>query len=190
MALTYLISSLLGLVSSNLKLHIPENLFANPKLRQIDFAIVDKPGMKVSTIRSEARRMKGKLPELSCIGIDYVQLIQSAKTYGVREQEVADVARNLKALAIELEVPVIVAAQINRSHEQGTDSRPQMASLSESVELEQPADMVGFLYSDDYYDKRQENEGQTELIIRKNRNGPIGTVYLQFEKNIMTFKDY
>ena len=163
---------------------------ASARLRQIDFAIVDKPGMKVSTIRSEARRMKGKLPELSCIGIDYVQLIQSAKTYGVREQEVADVARNLKALAIELEVPVIVAAQINRSHEQGTDRRPQMASLRESGELEQTADMVGFLYRDDYYDEQAENEGQTELIIRKNRNGPIGTVYLQFEKNIMTFKDY
>lgn len=163
---------------------------ATARLKQTEFAIIDRPGMKVSTIRSEARRLKGRLPELSCIGVDYVQLIQSAKTYGVREQEVADVARNLKALAIELEVPIIVAAQINRSHEQGTDRRPQMASLRESGELEQTADMVAFLYRDDYYDEQSENEGLTELIVRKNRNGPIGTVYLQFEKNIMTFKDY
>ena len=157
---------------------------ASARLRQIEFGVIDKPGMKVSAIRSEARRLKGKLPELSCIGIDYVQLIQSAKTYGVREQEVADVARNLKALAIELEVPVIVAAQINRSHEQGTDRRPQMASLRESGELEQTADMIGFLYREDYYEEQSENEGQTELIIRKNRNGPIGTVYLQFDKSV------
>tara|TARA_B100000427_G_scaffold324619_1_gene330062 strand:- start:677 stop:1981 length:1305 start_codon:yes stop_codon:yes gene_type:complete len=163
---------------------------ASSRLKQLQFAIVDRPGMKISTIRSEARRLKHRLPDLSCIGIDYVQLIQSAKEYGVREQEVADVARNLKALAIELEVPIIVAAQINRSHEQGTDRRPQMSSLRESGELEQTADMVGFLYRDDYYDDEVENEGQTELIIRKNRNGPTGTVYMQFEKSIMTFKDY
>lgn len=163
---------------------------AGARVTNMGFGIIDRPNMKVSTIRSESRRVKSKYPELGCIGIDYVQLIQSAKAYGVREQEVADVARNLKALAVELGVPIIVAAQINRSHEQGTDRRPQMSSLRESGELEQTADMVGFLYRDDYYDEQAENDGQTELILRKNRNGPIGTVHLQFMKSIMTFKDY
>ena len=163
---------------------------AGARVSNMNFAVIDRPNIKVSTIRSESRRVKSKYPNLGCIGVDYVQLIQSAKSYGVREQEVADVARNLKSLAVELQVPILVAAQINRSHEQGTDRRPQMASLRESGELEQTADMVGFLYRDDYYDQQAENEGQTELIIRKNRNGQIGTVYLQFMKNIMTFKDY
>ena len=153
--------------------------------------IIDKRGLGVNAIKAESRKLKMEFPELSCIAVDYVQLVQASRRYGSREQEVADVARNLKVLAGELETPIIICSQLNRQHERnGGDRRPSLSALRESGELEQTADFICFLYREDYYDEDTEDEGMCEILIKKNRNGPTGTVSLEFAKETMTFKTF
>lgn len=159
------------------------------RLKYMPFHIIDKRGLPINTIKAEARRLKNEIPDLGVIAVDYVQLVQSSRRYASREQEVADVTRNLKALAGELDIPIILCSQINRQHETNGDKRPQLSSMRESGELEQTADLIAFLYREDYYDENSENEGLCELIVRKNRNGPTGTVMLEFEKETMSFSD-
>ena len=157
------------------------------RLKYAPINIIDKRGLKVSTIKAESRKMKAEQKNLGLIVVDYVQLVLPSKNYGTREQEVADVVRSLKALAGELDVPVVICSQINRTSERAEDKRPALSSLRESGELEQTADMVAFIYRDDYYDDAEEDP-KTEILIRKNRNGPTGEVTLQFNKEIMTFE--
>ena len=158
------------------------------RLKYAPINIIDKRGLKVSTIKAEARKMKAEQKDLGLIVVDYVQLVLPSKNYGTREQEVADVVRSLKALAGELDVPVMICSQINRTSERAEDKRPALSSLRESGELEQTADMVAFIYRDDYYDGDGDEDAKTEILIRKNRNGPTGEVTLQFNKEIMTFE--
>ena len=149
--------------------------------------IDDTPGVRIGEIRSKSRRLKQE-HGLGMILIDYLQLIQGNGRSGEnRQQEVSEISRSLKALARELEVPVIALSQLSRGVEQRQDKRPMMSDIRESGSIEQDADIVAFLYRDDYYDKESENKNIIEIIIAKQRNGPTGTVSLAFVKEYNKF---
>lgn len=149
--------------------------------------IDDTPGVRIGEIRSKCRRLKQE-HGLGMILIDYLQLIQGSGRSGEnRQQEVSEISRSLKALARELEVPVIALSQLSRGVEQRQDKRPMMSDIRESGSIEQDADIVAFLYRDDYYDKESENKNIIEIIIAKQRNGPVGTVQLAFVKEYNKF---
>ncbi|KJE26484.1 replicative DNA helicase [Geobacillus kaustophilus] len=149
--------------------------------------IDDTPSIRVSDIRAKCRRLKQE-SGLGMVVIDYLQLIQgSGRNRENRQQEVSEISRSLKALARELEVPVIALSQLSRSVEQRQDKRPMMSDLRESGSIEQDADIVAFLYRDDYYNKDSENKNIIEIIIAKQRNGPVGTVQLAFIKEYNKF---
>ncbi len=149
--------------------------------------IDDSPGVRVNEIRSKCRRLKQE-HGLGMIVIDYLQLIMGSGRSGEnRQQEVSEISRSLKALARELEVPVIALSQLSRGVEQRQDKRPMMSDLRESGSIEQDADIVSFLYREDYYDKETENKNLIEIIIAKQRNGPTGTVTLAFAKEYNKF---
>jgi len=149
--------------------------------------IDDTPGIRVNEIRSKCRRLKQE-SGLGMILIDYLQLIQGNGRSGEnRQQEVSEISRSLKALARELKVPVIALSQLSRGVEQRQDKRPMMSDIRESGSIEQDADIVAFLYRDDYYDKESENKNIIEIIIAKQRNGPVGTVSLAFVKEYNKF---
>jgi replicative DNA helicase len=149
--------------------------------------IDDTPSIRVSEIRAKCRRLKQE-SGLGMVLIDYLQLIQgSGRNRENRQQEVSEISRSLKALARELEVPVIALSQLSRSVEQRQDKRPMMSDIRESGSIEQDADIVAFLYRDDYYDKDSENKNIIEIIIAKQRNGPVGTVQLAFIKEYNKF---
>lgn len=151
--------------------------------------IDDSPGIRVSEIRSKCRRLKQE-HGLGMILIDYLQLIQGSKGSGEnRQQEVSEISRSLKGLARELKVPLIALSQLSRGVESRQDKRPMMSDLRESGSIEQDADIVGFLYRDDYYDKESEKQNIIEIIISKQRNGPTGTVELAFVKEYNKFVD-
>jgi len=151
--------------------------------------IDDSPGIRVSEIRSKCRRLKQE-HGLGMIIIDYLQLIQgSGNSQENRQQEVSEISRSLKGLARELEVPLIALSQLSRGVEQRQDKRPMMSDLRESGSIEQDADIVGFLYRDDYYDSESEQQNIIEIIISKQRNGPTGTVELAFVKEYNKFVD-
>ncbi|SHF97188.1 replicative DNA helicase [Ornithinibacillus halophilus] len=151
--------------------------------------IDDTPGIRVSEIRSKCRRLKQE-HGLGMILIDYLQLIQgSGKSGENRQQEVSEISRQLKGLARELNVPLIALSQLSRGVEQRQDKRPMMSDLRESGSIEQDADIVGFLYRDDYYDKESEKQNIIEIILAKQRNGPVGTVELAFVKEYNKFVD-
>ena len=149
--------------------------------------IDDTPGIRVSEIRAKCRRLKQEVG-LGMILIDYLQLIQgSGRSSDNRQQEVSEISRTLKELARELKVPVIALSQLSRGVEQRQDKRPMMSDIRESGSIEQDADIVAFLYRDDYYDKESENKNIIEIIIAKQRNGPVGTVSLAFVKEYNKF---
>ncbi|GGN57621.1 replicative DNA helicase [Oceanobacillus indicireducens] len=151
--------------------------------------IDDTPGVRVSEIRSKCRRLKQE-HGLGMIMIDYLQLIQgSSGSQENRQQEVSEISRSLKGLARELEVPLIALSQLSRGVESRQDKRPMMSDLRESGSIEQDADIVGFLYRDDYYDSESEKQNIIEIIISKQRNGPTGTVELAFVKEYNKFVD-
>lgn len=156
-------------------------------LSEAQIFIDDTPGITVADIRSKCRRLK-KEKGLGMILIDYLQLIQGRGKAGEnRQQEVSEISRTLKMIARELEVPVIALSQLSRGVEQRQDKRPMMSDLRESGSIEQDADIVAFLYRDDYYDKESEKKNIIEIIIAKQRNGPVGTVELVFLKQFNKF---
>ncbi|WP_077215195.1 replicative DNA helicase [Bacillus dakarensis] len=149
--------------------------------------IDDTPGVRVQDIRAKCRRLKQE-HGLGMILIDYLQLILGSGRSGEnRQQEVSEISRSLKQLARELQVPVIALSQLSRGVEQRQDKRPMMSDIRESGSIEQDADIVAFLYRDDYYDKESENKNIIEIIIAKQRNGPTGTVSLAFVKEYNKF---
>ncbi|WEG12808.1 replicative DNA helicase [Pullulanibacillus sp. KACC 23026] len=150
--------------------------------------IDDTPGIRVNEIRAKCRRLQQERG-LGMILIDYLQLIQGSSSRGSenRQQEVSEISRTLKALARELNVPVIALSQLSRGVESRQDKRPMMSDIRESGSIEQDADIVAFLYRDDYYDKESEKQNIIEIIIAKQRNGPVGTVELAFVKEYNKF---
>ncbi len=156
--------------------------------------IDDTPGITIGDIRSKCRRLSASKDGLGIVIIDYLQLISGSNKYsGNRQQEVAEISRGLKTMAMELNVPVIALAQLSRAVEGRDDKRPLMSDLRESGSIEQDADIVAFLYRDDYYNKEakmEKNISISEFIIAKHRNGPTTTIELLFKKNTSTFSNY
>ncbi|HEQ8754613.1 TPA: replicative DNA helicase, partial [Streptococcus pyogenes] len=149
----------------------------------------DTAGVKITDIRARARRLSQENDGLGLIVIDYLQLIQGSRSDN-RQQEVSEISRQLKIIAKELKVPVIALSQLSRSVEQRQDKRPIMSDLRESGSIEQDADIVAFLYRDDYYTDKSDDQPEsnlTELIIKKNRHGSLGTVNLYFHKEYTKF---
>jgi replicative DNA helicase len=158
--------------------------------------IDDSGALSVLEMRGKARRLKAEQPELGMIVVDYLQLMQGgARTAENRQQEVSEISRGLKALAKELEVPVVALSQLSRAPEQRSDHRPQLSDLRESGSIEQDADLVMFLYRPEYYLSDMEAQekglaGKAELIISKQRNGPTGIIDLFFRKESTRFESF
>ncbi len=161
------------------------------RLADTKMFIDDTPGMTVSEIRAKCRRLANSNDGLDIVIIDYLQLISgSAKYAGQRQQEVSEISRSLKTMAMELNIPVIALAQLSRSVEGREDKRPLLSDLRESGSIEQDADIVAFLYRDDYYNKESaidESTSKSEFIIGKHRNGPTATIDLIFKRNTSSF---
>ncbi|KIL39608.1 DNA helicase [Gordoniibacillus kamchatkensis] len=155
-------------------------------LSEANIYIDDSPSVTVADIRAKCRRLQQE-KGLGMILIDYLQLIHGRGKGDNRQQEVSEISRTLKQIARELNVPVIALSQLSRGVEQRQDKRPMMSDLRESGSIEQDADIVAFLYRDDYYDKESEKKNIIEIIIAKQRNGPVGTVELAFLKNFNKF---
>lgn len=171
-----------------------EKLFvAMGSLSKANIFIDDTPGIRVSEIRAKARRLKQERGGIGLIIIDYLQLIEGSGKES-RQQEVSEISRQLKKLAMELEVPVVALSQLSRSVEQRQDKRPILSDLRESGSLEQDADIVAFLYREDYYraeegeeEEEQEEDNVVEVLIEKNRSGARGSVKLLFIKEYNKF---
>lgn len=164
-------------------------IYAQGQLAEAPIFIDDTAGVKITDIRARARRLSQETDGLGLIVIDYLQLIQGSRSDN-RQQEVSEISRQLKIIAKELKVPVIALSQLSRGVEQRNDKRPIMSDLRESGSIEQDADIVAFLYRDAYYQDKKEGQPEndiTELIIRKNRHGDLGTVKLYFHKEYTKF---
>lgn len=149
--------------------------------------IDDSPGISIGELRSKCRKYKAENKDLSVIMIDYLQLMSGSGRSESRQQEISDISRSLKSLARELNIPVIALSQLSRAVEKRDDHRPMLSDLRESGAIEQDADVVMFLYRDDYYNKDTEKKGIAEVIIAKQRNGPIGTTELVWLPDLTKF---
>ena len=160
------------------------------KLRTVSLHIDETPGLTPSELRANARRLARQCGKLGLIVVDYLQLMSGSGGSGGdnRATELGEISRGLKMLAKELQCPVIALSQLNRSVEQRTDKRPMMSDLRESGAIEQDADVIMFIYRDDYYNKESKEPGVAEVIIGKQRNGPTGTVKLAFLKPLTKFE--
>ncbi|AGB42476.1 replicative DNA helicase [Halobacteroides halobius DSM 5150] len=158
------------------------------RLGESNIFIDDTPGISAMEMRAKARRIKTE-HGLGMILIDYLQLMQGSGSSESRQLEVSKISRSLKGLARELDVPVVSLSQLSRAVEQRNDKRPQLSDLRSSGSIEQDADVVAFIYRDEYYNPDTEKQGITEIIVGKQRNGPVGTVELAFQKEYTRFVD-
>jgi len=167
---------------------------AMSQLADTNIYIDDTPGITIGEIKAKCRRLAATPGGLDFVLIDYLQLITSSERYGGnRQQEVSDISRALKTMALELNIPVVAAAQLSREVEKRDDKRPLMSDLRESGSIEQDADIVAFLFRADYYNKEARMDdfnSESEFILGKNRSGPTGTVDLLFKRNTGTFLNY
>lgn len=161
------------------KSDFPKLVDAASKISDSPLFIDDTPALSISELRAKARRLHRESP-LELVIVDYLQLLRSPSFKNSREQEISDISRSLKALAKELNIPVIALAQLNRSVEQRTDKRPLMSDLRESGAIEQDADIIMFIYRDEVYNEDTPDKGVAELIIAKHRAGPTGIIRLAF----------
>ena len=161
---------------------------AGARLSEAKMFIDDSAALSVLDVRARARRLAAEQP-LGLIIIDYLQLMQGRGTSESRQLEVSDISRGLKALAKELNVPIIALSQLSRAVESRTDKRPLLSDLRESGSIEQDADVVMFIYRDFVYNPETDDPGKTEILVRKQRNGPIGDVRLHFESQFTRFFD-
>lgn len=159
------------------------------RLAEAPILINDNRGLTVQSLRAEGRRLKGEHVDLALIIVDYLQLLRGTGRYNAREQEISEISRALKVLAWELNVPIIACSQLSREVERRPNKQPQLSDLRESGAIEQDADLVAFLYREDYYQDEEQADEQVEanLMIKKQRNGPTGTVVLYFTKKQMRF---
>ncbi len=160
------------------------------RLRTVSLHIDETPGLTPSELRANSRRLARQCGKLGLIVVDYLQLMSgsSGSDGDNRATELGEISRGLKMLAKELQCPVIALSQLNRGVEQRTDKRPMMSDLRESGAIEQDADIIMFIYRDDYYNKDSKDPGVAEIIIGKQRNGPTGTVRLAFLKPLTRFE--
>jgi len=166
----------------------PKLTSAAGKISEAPIYIDDTPGQTVLEVRAKARRLKMQ-HGVSMIVIDYLQLMQGVGRVESRQQEISEISRSLKALARELRVPVIAVSQLSRAVENRTGNRPQLSDLRESGAIEQDADVVVFLFREEYYNPTEENRNRAEAIIAKQRNGPTGTCDLMFLKEWTRFEN-
>ncbi|MCG9132516.1 replicative DNA helicase [Candidatus Poribacteria bacterium] len=164
---------------------------AASRLSEAPILINDNRGLTVQALRAEGRRLKGEHNELALIIVDYLQLLRGTGRYNQREQEISEISRALKVLAWELNVPILACSQLSREVERRPDKQPQLSDLRESGAIEQDADLVAFLYREDYYEDDEDTDDRVEanLMIKKQRNGPTGTVVLYFTKKQMRFEN-
>jgi replicative DNA helicase len=159
------------------------------ELSDVKIFLDDTPGMSVLEMRAKARRLRNEQKALDLIVIDYMQLMSGRGRIESRQQEVSQISRELKMLAKELNVPLIALSQLSRAPEARTGSRPQLSDLRESGSIEQDADVVMFIYREEYYKPETEKQNIAEIIIGKQRNGPTGAVELVFLKQLTRFED-
>jgi len=159
------------------------------RLSELPIYIDDSSGLSGLEMKAKARRLKKKY-DISLVIIDYLQLMQSKKSVESRQLEISDISRSLKALAKDLDIPVVAVSQLNRKVEDRPNKRPLLADLRESGALEQDADLIVFIYREELYNLTEENKGKAELIIAKHRNGPIGKVNLTFREKYTKFENY
>lgn len=157
--------------------------------QQSKLFIDDTPGLTPSELRARARRLKRE-HGLSLVLVDYIQLMQLGASTENRATELSEISRSLKGLAKELDVPVVCLSQLNRALEQRTDKRPVMSDLRESGAIEQDADVIVFIYRDEVYDEDSPHKGTAEILIRKQRNGPTGTVRVTFLGQYTRFENF
>ncbi len=171
---------------------LPKNQWKNlslavGSLAEAEIYLDDTPAITVLELRAKARRLKAE-KNLGLIIIDYLQLMQGPRNIESRQQEISNISRSLKALAKELDIPVIALSQLSRAVEQRSDHRPQLSDLRESGAIEQDADVVIFLYRSWVYSREEEDKGKAQAIVAKQRNGPIGTVNLSFIDRFARFE--
>ena len=160
------------------------------RLAKAPILINDNRGLTVQGLRAEGRRLKGEHNNLALIIVDYLQLLRGTGRYTAREQEISEISRSLKVLAWELDVPIVACSQLSREVERRPDKQPQLSDLRESGAIEQDADIVAFLYREDYYEDEEAGDRvEANLMIKKQRNGPTGTVVLYFTKKQMRFEN-
>jgi replicative DNA helicase len=169
----------------------PKILQASARLANSPLYIDDSSDLSVLDVRAKARRLAQQHADgLGLIVIDYLQLMRAGGSVENRVEQISQISRGLKTLARELDVPVIALSQLNRGVEQRTEKRPVLSDLRESGAIEQDADLVMFIYRDEYYDPDSEDEGIAEVLIQKHRNGGLGTVKLTFQKEFPRFMSY
>jgi len=168
----------------------PKLTIAAGNLSEAPIFIDDTPALSVLELRAKARRLKSE-HGLGMLIIDYLQLMRGRSRVESRQQEISEISRSLKALTKELNIPVIAVSQLSRKTEERTGNRPQLSDLRESGAIEQDADLILFLYRDEVYNRSEDNpnKGKAELIIGKQRNGPIGKIELAFFDKFTTFKE-
>jgi replicative DNA helicase len=168
----------------------PRLTAACDKLAKAPIYVDDTGSINMMEIRSKARRLKSREPNLGLILVDYLQLMTSGGTPENRVQEVSMISRQLKVLARDLEIPIVAMSQLSRAVEQRHDKRPILSDLRESGSIEQDADLVMFIYRDEYYNPEEtESQGIAEVALAKHRNGPTDTIKLSFLKRYAKFSD-
>ncbi|MEA3328829.1 MAG: replicative DNA helicase [Candidatus Omnitrophota bacterium] len=166
----------------------PRLTAAAGKLSEAPVFVDDTPGISALELRAKARRLKAQ-HDIKLIVLDYLQLMQGPKKSENRQQEISEISRSLKALAKELDTPLIAVSQLSRAVESRADHRPQLSDLRESGSIEQDADLVLLLLREEYYQATEENKGLSEVIIAKQRNGPVGSLKLAFIKEYTRFEN-
>ncbi len=159
------------------------------RLSELPIYIDDSSGLSALELKAKARRLKKKF-DISLVVVDYLQLMQSKKSIESRQLEISDISRSLKALAKDLNIPVVAVSQLNRRVEDRPNKRPLLADLRESGAIEQDADLILFIYREELYNRTEENRGKAELIIAKHRNGPTGKINLTFREEYTRFENY
>ena len=168
----------------------PRFTSAVSQLKDRSLYIDDTPALSPNDIRTRARRVSREAGGLKMIVVDYMQLMKSSEKHENRASEISEISRSLKAIAKEMRCPLVALSQLNRSLENRPDKRPYMSDLRESGAIEQDADVIFFIYRDEVYNEDSQDKGLAEIIISKQRNGPIGTIRLTFIGNLTKFENY